>query len=476
MLYKSSFYINLVILLSFVIQLKVTQATKESKMSVNNICLTQEAAISRAKIIVQDSIKYTLEVTTLLGKSFHGVSTVEFKTHNSDPVFLEYTGRKFTIESFNDKQVEKKDDSHEYLRVKGYLWLPKEFLSTPGELNTIRISFENDYYNDGNGVHSYIDVDGKQYIYTQGEAHWANRIFPVFDQPDLKAPCTISVTAHKDWTVISNQPVESKTDAALEGYQTWKFPKTLTLSSYLYTIIAGPFKEIKCTEEKWIYKGITQSIFCRETLYQYALKQQYDIFEFNSDAIRRYEELFGFDYPFLKADSIFCPEYTVGAMENPGAVTYTEHYLYKKEPTRDEITDRASTIIHELAHMWFGDTVTMKWWNDLWLNESFADFVNYIILGDMMGEMSFPIANGWLMFNNRKNWGYRADQLKNTHAIASSVADTDAADSIFDGITYSKGAATMRQLFALIGRDNFSKSMKVYFHKFCFKNATLDDL
>lgn len=165
-------------------------------------------------------------------------------------------------------------------------------------------------------------------------------------------------------------------------------------------------------------------------------------------------------------------------MENPGAITYRENYLYKKEPTVNEITDRASTIIHEQAHMWFGNTVTMKWWDDLWLNESFADFVNYIILGDQYAEknLSFPIANGWLMFNSRKGWGYRADQMKNTHPIATDVPDTDAADSIFDGISYSKGAATMRQLFALIGRDNFAKSMKKYFNRHCYSNTVQRNL
>jgi aminopeptidase N len=295
----------------------------------------------------------------------------------------------------------------------------------------------------------------------------------VFDQPDLKATMKFTIIAHSDWTVISNQSavVETKPD----GNKRWAFPPTLRLSSYLFTVIAGPFREIKCPIEK-CHKNIPQSIFCRETLYKYVEKQQHDIFEFNADAIRRYEELFGFDYPFSKADSIFCPEYTVGAMENPGAVTYTESYAYTKVPTTDEITDRATTIIHELAHMWFGDLVTMKWWNDLWLNEAFADFVNYIVLDDMYGNMSFPVARSFSLMNFRKGGGYRADQMKNTHPIAGVVEDTDVADGIFDGITYNKGAAVMRQLFALIGRPAFSKAMKIYFHKFAYSNATLQDL
>lgn len=310
-------------------------------------------------------------------------------------------------------------------------------------------------------------------IYTQGEPHWINRVFPVFDQPDLKATIKFNITAPSDWTVISTQSPEV-TDAGTET-RAWDFPATPRLSSYLFTVIAGPYREIKCPAEK-CHKKISQSIFCRETLYKYVVEQQSDIFEFNADAIRRYEELFGFDYPFTKADSIFCPEYTVGAMEYPGAVTYTESYAYTKVPTMGEVTDRATTIIHELAHMWFGDLVTMKWWNDLWLNEAFADFVNYIVLMDMYGEMSFPIANSFTLMNQRKGGGYRADQMKNTHPIAGVVKDTDEADSIFDGITYNKGAAVMRQLFALIGRPAFSKSMKIYFHKFAYSNTTLQDL
>ena len=206
------------------------------------------------------------------------------------------------------------------------------------------------------------------------------------------------------------------------------------------------------------------------------VKQQKDIFEFNADSLKRYEDLFGFNYPFKKIDSIFCPEFTVGAMENPGAVTYTEHYAYKKVPTTTEISNRGSTIVHELAHMWFGNTVTMKWWNDLWLNESFADFVNYVVMDGQYNNLSFPIDYAWTMFNMRKGWGYRADQLDSTHPIAGDVEDVSAAESIFDGITYSKGAATMRQLFALVGREVFSESMKRYFNKFQFDNTVLDDL
>ena len=322
-------------------------------------------------------------------------------------MFLEWVGKTIDTYLVNSQEVPKSSEgTYEHLRKDGFLDIPKDMLVDGG--NTIQISFTNDYYNDGNGIHTYTDIDGKQYIYSQGEPHWANKMCPIFDQPDLKGTFQLTAKAPSDWIVISNEP--GKVTPCENEETLAEFGVSLPLSCYLFTVIAGPYKEIVAAPEK-CYNNITMSIFCRETLYKYVVKQQVDIFEFTSDTIRRYEELFGWNYPFHKSDTIFCPEFTVGAMENPGAITYTEHYVFKKDnPSIAEITDRASTINHELAHMWFGDMVTMKWWDDLWLNESFADFVCYIILSDQYGKMSFPISNGWVMMNMRKGWGYRDDQ------------------------------------------------------------------
>ena len=404
------------------------------------------------------------------GTNYSGEVAVNFDINDKEAVFQQYVGKSFEFVSVNDQEVPKIDGSHEYLRHNGFLQIPTGLLQ---EKNQVLLKFAHVYDKDGQGFHSYTDIDDKQYLYTQLEPGWASRLFPTFDQPDLKAPYKLSVNVPKEWTVISTEL--AKTEPVNKEVTNWKFDWTCPLSTYLITVIAGPYKEIKASESQ-LHRGLSMSIFSRESLFEYALAQQKDVFEFNSDSIKRYEELFGFEYPFKKCDTVFCPEFAVGAMENPAAVTYTEVYLYKKVPTTTEISDRGSTIVHELAHMWFGNIVTMKWWNDLWLNESFADFVNYAVMADQHKNLSFNIDNGWTMFNMRKGWGYRADQMKSTHAIYSDVNDVAAADSIFDGITYSKGASVMRQLFALIGRETFSKSMKRYFHKYQYDNATLDDL
>lgn len=433
--------------------------------------LNQQQAEARFKSVKAGSVKYDINLVLLKGSTFNGRVHINFDINDKDSVFLQYVGTSFEFVSVNGKEVPKVDGSHEYLRHHGYLMIPQDLLE---DSNTVEMSFVSNYNNDGNGFHSYTDIDGSQYVYTQNEPGWCNRLFPVFDQPDLKAPYTLKCTAPNEWKVIATEPVKSKEPVGDDATK-WTFDWTCPLSSYLYTCIAGPYREIVAAPET-LYRGITMSIYCRSTLFEYIDAQQKDIFEFNSDGLERYDNLFGFLYPFKKIDSIFCPEFTVGAMENPGAVTYTEHYAFKKVPTKSEISQRGSTIIHELAHMWFGNAVTMKWWNNLWLNESFADFVNYVIMGDQYQNLSFDIDYAWCMFNMRKGWGYRADQLDSTHPIYGDVPDLAAAESIFDGITYSKGAATMRQLYALIGREVFSESMKRYFNKFAYSNATLEDL
>ena len=441
-----------------------------------NFCnQTKESAEARALSIESGSIAYHTNLTLNKGESYSGIQHITFTIVNTDNVFLECICKSIESYKINNTNVELLEGENyltKFVNEEFVMEIPKSMLKI-GE-NTIEIAFSNEYFNDGCGIHSYTDIDGAQYVYTQCEPHWFNRVAPVFDQPDLKGTFQLTAKAPSDWKVISHQPITSCKDVESD-MKLWKFPPTFPLSTYLYTIIVGPFKEIVCPEDK-LYSNIPMSIFCRETLYEFALKQQIDIFEFTGNTIGRYEDLFGFNFPFKKSDTIFCPEYCTGAMENPGCITYHEDYLYRHEPTDSEITERASTINHELAHMWFGDLVTMKWWNNLWLNESFADFVCYVILDDQFGQMSFPIVNGWILFNQNKGPGYREDQLVTTHPIAAEVKDVHEAESIFDGITYCKGAAVMRQLYAQMGRANFSEAMGAYFKKYAYNNATLQDL
>lgn len=240
-------------------------------------------------------------------------------------------------------------------------------------------------------------------------------------------------------------------------------------------IVCGPYEVIHLDGAKR-YRGIPMAIYCRKSLLQYAQQEQHNIFEFNKKGVEFYEGIFNLDYPFGKLDTIFCPEYTVGAMEYPGAVTYTEHFLPKNKNTTKMVSLRGCVILHELAHMWFGNAVTMRWWNGLWLNESFADFVCFMAWKEIRAKLDFETYDAWLDFSTNKFWGYKEDQEKTTHQIAAEVADTEEAANIFDGITYSKGAAALRQLTALVGVERFSSACTEYFQEHKWGNTDLKDL
>ena len=219
------------------------------------------------------------------------------------------------------------------------------------------------------------------------------------------------------------------------------------------------------------------AIYYRKSLEKFALAQSAYIFETSKKGIEFYEEFFGHPFPFEKWDSVYCPEFTVGAMENPGVITYNDLLIFREErPPVSQISVSVDVILHEMAHMWFGNYVTMDWWDGLWLNESFADFVNYVCLDGIQGNLSFPTESAWLMMNSRKNWGYKEDANRATHPIACDVPDTKRAESIFDGITYSKGAAVMKQLYYLVGDRQFRENIKNYFEEFKWGNASLEDL
>lgn len=427
-----------------------------------------------------NQISYDLIVKIMKGESYKGRVDIKFALSQlSNDLFLDYAGSTIDDISVNNSDLPK-SDKFASLKQGRFVNLPQNSL-VKGE-NQLSIKFSNKYVNDGNGLHSFTDTDGQQYIYSNLEPYHANKIFPCFDQPDLKAKFNLTVLAPKEWNVISNELITEKQPSAekleeflkpeeQDKYKVWSFNPTPPLSTYLYALIAGPYKEIR---RKSPYKNLPMSLYSRESLFKHLEKQSEEIFEITEESMKFFEKFFGYNYPFSKYDQIFCPEFNVGAMENPGAVTFNDRYVFKDDVTRETKSNLANTISHELSHMWFGNLVTMKWWNDLWLNESFADYISHHCLANVDLKHS-QLEDSWHMFFKRKGWGYREDQLDTTHPIAGDVLNTEQAENIFDGITYSKGAATIKQLLCLMGEENFSKAMKQYFHRYQWSNASFGD-
>jgi aminopeptidase N len=472
-------------------------SSTETTAVVTDSNLTQEEAVLRSTII-ETGLFYKVFLDLHKGETFNGLVEIGFKVKRTDAdTFLEFSGKKLTTVELNGTNLP------EFKLEKGYLHLPKELLKEG--LNTFIAQFENNYFHDGNGIHSYIDEDGNQYIHTQTEPHAGNRIFPMFDQPNLKANFEVYSKIPSSWVFVTNEPVVhrhtwaefSKQSVPLSAEPFYTniragFPlaegsedtsvflhhePTPLLSTYLPVVVAGDFVSIKCPAENQL-RNIPQTLYVKKSLLQYAEKQAANIFELNTKGVAKYEQIFGYNYPFRKCDTIFCPEYTMGAMENPGAITYNEYMLYTTDtPTKTQETGRAATILHELAHIWFGDLVTMDWWDDLWLNESFADFVCYLNMHLIIPELSFKLNDSWLSMHGDKSFGYNADECpETTHPIYANVPDIQTTQSIFDGITYTKGASTLKQLWSLIGHENFCTGMKAYFHKHQWKNTKLNDL
>ena len=456
--------------------------------------LTQKMAEERAKKV---EFGTTNEVFIKLekGEGYSGIGKYTFRLKETDGVFLDYSGKNVDHLNVNGVEIPSKD-------IKGFrkdcaLYLPQEHLKKDS-YNVVRIYFSNTYARDGNGLHSFVDVDKKQYLYCQTEPFYANKIYPVFDQPDIKGTMIFIIQAPKDWQVVSNSfldkvltvPEFLDSDRPKDGFEEQvvylhgcvmeesaddtlisKFKPTPVLSSYLYTFCAGPFETIPSEKRK-----VPMTIYCRSTLKEFVVKQKESIFIFVDKGIEFYEGFFQTKFPFEKFDFIFCPEFTVGAMEFPGAVTFNDNLIFREVPNTWQITRRGKTILHELAHFWFGDLVTMKWWNDLWLNESFADFTCYLALDYMNRTVKdIPTSDAFTSFQARKWNGYLEDSDLTTHPIAAIVDSTDKAEAIFDGITYSKGAAVLMQLYYLVTPAVFSEFLKNYFNKFAFKNATLAD-
>ncbi|MGI8697772.1 MAG: aminopeptidase N [Mycobacteriales bacterium] len=316
------------------------------------------------------------------------------------------------------------------------------------------------YSRTGEGLHRFVDpADDEVYLYSQAFLYDAHRIFACFDQPDLKAVFELSVTAPPEWLVVSNAAV-----AELAGGR-WRFAPTPSISTYLTALAAGPYAAVHDR-----HGDIDLGVYCRRSLAEHL--DAAEILELTKASFDHYQRVFDYPYAFAKYDQLFVPEFNAGAMENPGAVTIRDEYVFRSKVTDAAREQRADTIAHEMAHMWFGDLVTMRWWDDLWLNESFATYMSHLTVSEVT-----RFTNAWTTFcNSWKGYGYRADQLPSTHPISADVVDTDSALLNFDGISYGKGAAVLKQLVAWVGREEFLAGVRAYFRDHEFANTTLADL
>ena len=455
-----------------------------------SVMLTRKRAEERFASM-EAGIEYDLYLNLEKGKDFNGFGRYTFTLKNTDNVFLNYSGK-----NVEKVWVNKKEMSEEQIKENwknGDLNLPATNL-TVGK-NCVEVQFVNAYNTDGNGLHSTTKPDGKQYIYSQSEPFHTNRVYPVFDQPDLKGKMTFHFLSPADWRIVANTDFtlnQTLTDLDLNREnqtcfekrvlellkddfkgekQYYSFKQTKILSTYLFAFVGGPYETLPYDNSDG--ETFPMNIYCTSSDLKYAKEQQQHIFYYCKRGIEYYTKFFQTPNPFDKYDIVFCPEYTVGAMEYPGVITFTDRLLFKQKCTKIQVSIFGHVMTHELAHMWFGNLVTMKWWNDLWLNESFADFVCFLCQNTIDKDMPFGTVDAWTEMFKRKGWGYREDQLDTTHPIACEVVNTSVAESIFDGITYSKGASVVKQLFFLIGEEKFSDNLKNYFSKYGWGNATL---
>ncbi|MEU2613559.1 aminopeptidase N [Micromonospora sp. NPDC007271] len=414
--------------------------------------LTRVEATARGALITVESYQVDLDLTGG-GERFRSTVTIRFRATPGAETFAEVKPARLLGVRLNDRDLDPAvlDDNR----------LPLTGLAAT---NTLTVSAEMAYSNTGEGLHRFVDpADGETYLYAMSFLDEVQRIFAAFDQPDLKAPVTLSVTAPPEWTVAANGPVA---DRPAPGR--WEFAPTAPLATYFFTLIAGPWHVRHDAHD-----GIPLGVYCRRSLAEHLDADAEEIFTVTRQCLDRFHQLFAERYPFGKYDQAFVPEFNAGAMENPGLVTLRDDYVFRSAVTDSERELRATTIAHEMAHMWFGDLVTMRWWDDLWLNESFAEY-----LGTRVTAEATRFGQAWTTFAmRRKAWGYAADQRPSTHPVApEEVADAARALLNFDGISYAKGASVLRQLVAWVGDDAFLAGLNAHFAKHRFGNATLTDL
>jgi aminopeptidase N len=417
--------------------------------------LTRDEARDRAELLGVASYQVELDLTGP-ETTFGSATTVRFScARPGADTFIELTAPAVTQITLNGAPVDLAAFDGDRIALTR--------LQAENELKVIATCA---YSRNGEGLHRFTDpADKDVYLYSDLETYDAHRIYACFDQPDLKATFEFTVTGQSDWTVVSNMAPDVAAQPAGPGAARWHFPPTPVMSTYITAIAAGPYFAV--TRE---HDGIPLGIYCRQSLSGYLDADE--IFEITQQGFDYYHAAFGVRYPFGKYDQLFVPEFKAGAMENAGCVTFLEDYIFRSRVTDSERESRALTILHEMAHMWFGDLVTMRWWDDLWLNESFASWAELVSATE-----ATRWTNAWTGFaHDFKAWAYRQDQLPSTHPIAADIPDIEAVEVNFDGITYAKGAAVLKQLVAYVGRDNFLAGVRDYFGKHAWGNATLADL
>ena len=424
--------------------------------------LTRDQAAERAALVTVDSYRISLDLTDGNGqpgeRTFRSVTTVEFDALAGADTYIDIAADGVRSATLNGRDID----------VSGYNESTGIPLTGLLERNTLVVDADCRYSNTGEGLHRFVDpVDGEVYLYSQFETADAKRMFACFDQPDLKATFDIMVAAPLNWRVISNGAsghVHGEGDAHVHTFVT-----TPRMSTYLVALIAGPYAHWSDTYSDE-HGEIPLGLYCRESLAEFMDHER--LFTQTKQGFGFYHKNFGVPYAFGKYDQLFVPEFNAGAMENAGAVTFLEDYVFRSKVTRASYERRAETVLHEMAHMWFGDLVTMQWWDDLWLNESFATFASVLCQAD-----ATEFTEAWTTFANvEKSWAYRQDQLPSTHPVAADIPDLAAVEVNFDGITYAKGASVLKQLVAYVGLEEFLSGLRDYFRDHAFGNATFGDL
>ncbi|MFC9959866.1 aminopeptidase N [Streptomyces nigra] len=429
--------------------------------------LSRDEARERAALLAVDGYEVSLDVRSALGegdgdgapRTFRSVTTIRFRcAEPGASSFADLIAPSVTSVSLNGRDL---DPSEVFDGSR----IALEDLAAENELV---VDAQCAYSRTGEGLHRFVDPeDGEVYLYTQYEPADSRRVFANFEQPDLKAPFRFEVRAPEQWTVWSNGAGEL-TDGV------WRFAETKPISTYITCVVAGPYHYVTDSYTRELPDGgrleIPLGAMCRKGLAPHFDAD--DVFLITKQGLDFFHDHFDYPYPFGKYDQAFVPEYNLGAMENPGLVTFREEYIFRGKVTRASYEGRANTILHEMAHMWFGDLVTMEWWDDLWLKESFADF-----MGAFANVGATRFKDAWITFaNRRKAWAYRADQLPSTHPITADIRDLEDAKLNFDGITYAKGASVLKQLVAYVGQDAFLEGARRYFKRHAYGNTRLGDL